>query len=50
MEFISIGKIGRPRGIKGEFFIHPLTDFPDRFKSLDSVYISDSTGNRNKYT
>jgi len=40
-EFIVIGKIGAPHGLKGEVRVISLTDFPDRFKSLQKVYIDD---------
>lgn len=38
---IVIGKIGAPHGIRGELKVFPLTDFPDRFKELKSVYVGD---------
>lgn len=34
-----IGKIGAPHGIKGEVRVTPLTDFPDRFQVLKTVYL-----------
>ena len=36
---ISIGKIGRPHGIRGEVKVVPLTDWPERFQQLRSVYL-----------
>lgn len=38
---IIIGKVGAAQGLKGEFRVHPLTDFPDRFTSLKSCYIDE---------
>ena len=38
---IKIGKVGGPQGVKGEMRILPLTDFPDRFASLDEVQVGD---------
>ena len=39
-EFITIGKIGASHGVKGEFRVIPLTDFPDRFMGLKKIYIN----------
>ena len=41
-EFIVIGRIGKPHGVKGSIRVYPLTDFPGRFTDLRSAYI-DST-------
>lgn len=38
-EWITIGKIVKTRGIRGEVKVLPLTDIPDRFEHLDSVYV-----------
>jgi len=48
--FISIGKIGRARGVKGEFYVKPMTDFPSRFRDLKEIFITDEDGTRVKYT
>ncbi len=37
-EWITIGKIVKTRGIRGEVKVLPLTDIPDRFEHLDSVH------------
>ena len=37
--FIKIGAIVKPQGIKGEVKVIPLTDDINRFKLLKSVYI-----------
>jgi len=39
MEFITVGEILKPQGIKGEIKIKPLTDDIERFKKLKAVYI-----------
>lgn len=39
--FIIIGKIGKPHGIKGDIRVYPLTDFPDRFAKLTTAYIDE---------
>jgi 16S rRNA processing protein RimM len=36
---ITIGKVLKPWGVKGEIKVQPLTDFPDRFLSLRRVYL-----------
>ncbi len=36
-EWISIARIARPQGIRGEVIADILTDFPDRFADLDEV-------------
>ena len=37
-EWITIGKIVKTRGIRGEVKVLPLTDIPDRFEQLESVH------------
>ena len=37
-EWITIGKIVKTRGIRGEVKVFPLTDIPDRFEQLESVH------------
>lgn len=38
---ITIGKILKTFGNKGEVLVKPLTDFPERFKLLDYVFLYD---------
>jgi 16S rRNA processing protein RimM len=38
---VVIGKILTPHGVKGEFRVLPLTDFPERFKTLKQAYLQD---------
>ena len=38
-ELMTIGKITRHQGNKGEVRILPLTDFPERFEELNQVYL-----------
>ena len=45
-EGVTIGKVLKPRGIQGEAFLLPLTDFPERFQDLDAVWIDLSDGAR----
>ncbi len=39
-EFVVIGQISRPHGIRGECKVIPLTNDPDRFKLLDEVFLT----------
>jgi 16S rRNA processing protein RimM len=41
MDYVTIGKIVRPQGIKGEVKVLPLTDDPERFCRLKKVFIND---------
>lgn len=36
---ITIGKIISPHGVKGEVKVLPLTDFPQRFQTMRSVWV-----------
>lgn len=38
-QFVTIGKLGKTRGVHGELWITPVTDFPDRFLGLKEIYI-----------
>ena len=38
-QFITVGKLGRTRGVHGELWVTPVTDFPDRFLGLKEIYI-----------
>lgn len=40
-EFLVIGQISKPHGVKGEVKVFPLTDSMERFKKLDYVLIDD---------
>lgn len=39
-EMITIGRVVKPQGRKGEFVVLPSTDRPDRFPSLRRAYVS----------
>ncbi len=41
---ITIGKVIRPFGVKGEMKVEPMTDFPRRFDKLTKVYLVSRTG------
>jgi len=34
---VAIGLVVKPRGVRGELKVEPLTDFPRRFESLETV-------------
>ena len=38
--FLAVGKLGRPHGIRGEIFLHIMTDFPERLKPGVTVFLS----------
>jgi 16S rRNA processing protein RimM len=38
-QFVTVGKLGRARGVHGELWVTPATDFPDRFLGLKEIYI-----------
>lgn len=42
--FVSIGYITGTHGIKGDVKVHPLSDMPGRFDSLDRVYVFTKKG------
>lgn len=42
-DLVTIGKITKSQGNKGEVRIFPLTDFLDRFQILDKVYLEKDT-------
>lgn len=39
-DYIFIGMIGKTKGIKGELFITSYTSFPERFKSMKSLFLT----------
>jgi len=43
MKKVVIGKISAPHGVRGEVRIVPLTDFPERFKNLKTVFLEDDS-------
>lgn len=38
-DYITVGRFGRPRGVSGELYITPETDFPDRFLDLTEFFV-----------
>jgi len=48
-KFITVGKLGKVRGVKGEIYVTPLTDFPERFVGQKEIFI-DNRGQWIKFT
>ena len=44
--YVAIGRVLKPRGLLGEAFLHPLTDFPERFEDLKQALVESPDGNR----
>lgn len=42
-ELVGIGRIGRPRGVRGEVFVEPWTDAPDERYTPGAVLLADPT-------
>ncbi len=38
--YITVGTLGKTRGVNGELFVTPLTDFPDRFIGLREIFVN----------
>ena len=48
--FIAIARIARTRGIRGEVLADLYTDFPDRFNTLEEVWLEFADGRRVRMT
>lgn len=46
MELITVGRIRRSWGRRGEVIVDPLTSWPERFLRLSHVYLTPSSGER----
>jgi 16S rRNA processing protein RimM len=42
--FVTVGRLGRTRGVAGEIYIIPETDFPDRFLDMNEIFIRHKDG------
>jgi len=42
--YLAVGQIVGPHGIKGEVKVAPLTDFPERFRAGNRVFLGVTTG------
>ncbi len=41
---VVIGRLGRPRGVNGEIFVTPQTDFPERFVGMKTIHVHNRQG------
>jgi 16S rRNA processing protein RimM len=41
IEFLAIGEVAAPHGVRGYFSVRILTDFPQRFKQLQRVFLGE---------
>ena len=41
-QYIALGRILRPHGVRGEVVVEVLTDFPERLAHLPEVYLGDA--------
>ncbi|MBW7958264.1 MAG: ribosome maturation factor RimM [Anaerolineae bacterium] len=39
--FLAVGRISKPHGVRGEVRVELMTDTPERFKWLDTIYIGE---------
>jgi len=44
VEWVTIGKVTAPHGVRGEVRVYPLTEFPDRFFDLARVFLCRGEG------
>ncbi|MBN2410292.1 16S rRNA processing protein RimM [candidate division KSB1 bacterium] len=49
-DFVIIGKITRPHGVRGTLRVEPITDDPQRYNLLSQIYIHSNKGPRTLYT
>jgi 16S rRNA processing protein RimM len=40
-EFLAIGRVLRPHGVRGELLLETFTDFPERLQPGDTVYLGE---------
>ena len=48
-DFVVIGKITRPHGVRGTLRVEPITDDPQRFHLLSKIYLHDENDSRTIY-
>jgi 16S rRNA processing protein RimM len=41
-EFLAVGRVLRPHGVRGELLLETLTDFPEHLDEVDTVYLGDA--------
>lgn len=48
-DFIVIGQIKNTHGIKGQIKVMPFTDFPERFRKMEKVWVEQRDGSTKEY-
>ena len=48
IELVTVARVAKPRGVKGEVAADLLTDFPDRFKGLEELIAVFADGRRER--
>jgi len=38
-DIVTVGRLGRARGVHGEIFVTPETDFPERFEDISEILV-----------
>jgi 16S rRNA processing protein RimM len=41
-EFLAVGQVLRPHGVRGELLLESLTDFPEHLNEVETVYLGDA--------
>ncbi len=41
---VVIGRLGRSRGLDGDIYVTPLTDYPERFAGMKELYVGSQDG------
>lgn len=41
---VVVGRLGRTRGVRGDIWVTPLTDFPERFKGMTEIMLRSPEG------
>lgn len=41
LEYVRVGWIGKTRGVSGDLWVTPDTDFPERFRDLKEIFVRD---------
>ena len=49
-ELVTIGRVVKPQGRKGELLVHPLSDRPERFPDLRRAYVAGPGGGSGGYS
>lgn len=50
VELVTVARVAKPRGVKGEVACHLLTDFPERFDGLEELIAVFPGGRRERLT